>query len=99
LFQITDRYTWSQVLQSVILGTYYLGYSTTHISGGMLVEKFGVRIVVLWASLFSSFCTALIPLCAQGHHTLVILNRFIVGLCGVIYQYVFIHTDVINMPL
>ncbi|XP_069699796.1 vesicular glutamate transporter 1-like isoform X2 [Periplaneta americana] len=65
-----------------MLGIYYLGYSITHVPGGLLAEKFGARGVVFWTSIVSAVCTALTPVCADGHYSLVIINRFIVGLCG-----------------
>ncbi|XP_069699797.1 putative inorganic phosphate cotransporter [Periplaneta americana] len=79
---ISTRYPWSQVQQSIILSIYHLGQTVTHIPGGLLAEKFGARGVVFWASIVSAVCTALTPICAEGHYSLVIINRFIVGLSG-----------------
>lgn len=84
-------YEWSEVVQGVILSSFYMGYIVTHIPGGVLVEKFGGKIALLAGIVASSILTALTPASiALGGSTLLIVNRIVMGLCqGFIYAAVF----------
>lgn len=84
-------YEWSEAIQGVILSSFYWGYIVTHIPGGMLVERFGGKILLLSGIVATSVLTCLTPVSiTQGGAYLLIANRVIMGLCqGFIYAAVF----------
>lgn len=89
---ITDGYyEWSETLQGVILSSFYWGYIITHIPGGILVERFGGKVLLLAGIVATSVLTCLTPLSIRlGGAYLLIGNRVIMGLCqGFIYAAVF----------
>lgn len=55
----------------------------TGIPGGYLSEKFGASRVVLVSTLISGALTLFTPLAASWHYSLVIIDRFLLGLAGV----------------
>ncbi|KAJ3645922.1 hypothetical protein Zmor_023541 [Zophobas morio] len=80
------RYEWDSNLQSLILGSYFWGYTITCIPGGVLGEKFGPTRTVMIATLISGFLTLVGPLASSWHYAVLILSRFLTGVCGgVIY--------------
>ncbi|XP_044253590.1 sialin-like [Tribolium madens] len=76
------RYDWDSNVQSLILGSYFWGYTITCIPGGVLGEKFGPTRTVMIATLASGFLTLLGPLMASWSYIALILSRFLTGLCG-----------------
>lgn len=84
-------YEWSETLQGVILSSFYWGYIITHIPGGMLVERFGGKVLLLAGIVATSVLTCLTPLSiALGGAYLLIANRVVMGLCqGFIYAAVY----------
>lgn len=87
----SGSYEWSEAVQGVILSSFYMGYIITHIPGGILVEKLGGKVMLLFGVVATSICTALTPLSIYlGGSTLLIVNRIVMGLCqGFIYASVF----------
>jgi ACS family sodium-dependent inorganic phosphate cotransporter len=80
------RYPWDSSLQSLILGSYFWGYTITCIPGGVLGERFGPTRTVMLSTLAAGFLTLLGPLMASWHYMGLIVARFLTGLCGgVIY--------------
>lgn len=88
---IEGFYDWSEALQGIILSSFYWGYIITHIPGGILVEKFGGKLTLLFGIAATSVLTILTPLSiSMGGSTLLIVNRVVMGLCqGFIYASVF----------
>lgn len=84
-------YEWSETLQGVILSSFYWGYIITHIPGGMLVERFGGKVLLLAGIVATSVLTCLTPVSITlGGAYLLIANRVVMGLCqGFIYAAVF----------
>lgn len=87
----TGTYEWSEAVQGLILSSFYMGYIITHIPGGVLVERLGGKIMLLFGIVATSILTALTPLSISlGGSTLLIVNRIVMGLCqGFIYASVF----------
>jgi MFS family permease len=77
------RYPWDSSLQSLILGSYFWGYTITCIPGGVLGERFGPTRTVMLSTLAAGFLTLLGPLMASWHYMGLIVARFLTGLCGV----------------
>ena len=71
-------------MQSLILGSYFWGYTITCIPGGVLGEKFGPTRTVMIATLISGFLTLVGPLASSWHYAVLILSRFLTGVCGVL---------------
>lgn len=84
-------YEWSETIQGVILSSFYWGYIITHIPGGILVERFGGKVLLLAGIVATSVLTCLTPLSITvGGAYLLIGNRVVMGLCqGFIYAAVF----------
>lgn len=84
-------YEWSETLQGVILSSFYWGYIITHIPGGVLVERFGGKVLLLAGIVATSVLTCLTPVSITlGGAYLLIANRVVMGLCqGFIYAAVF----------
>lgn len=84
-------YDWSETLQGVILSAFYWGYIITHIPGGMLVERFGGKVLLLAGIAATSVLTCLTPVSITfGGAYLLIANRVVMGLCqGFMYAAVF----------
>lgn len=55
----------------------------TGIPGGYVSEKFGAARVVLVSTLVSGALTLFTPLVASWHYSLVIIERFLLGVAGV----------------
>lgn len=55
----------------------------TGIPGGYISEKFGPSKVVLVSTLVSGALTLFTPLAAHWHYSLVIIERFLLGVAGV----------------
>jgi len=84
-------YEWSESLQGIILSSFYWGYIITHIPGGMLVERFGGKVLLLAGIVATGVLTCLTPVSITlGGPYLLIGNRVVMGLCqGFIYAAVF----------
>ncbi|XP_063916319.1 sialin-like [Zophobas morio] len=76
------RYNWDSNIQSLILGSYFWGYTITCIPGGILAEKIGPTRTVMMASLISGFLTFIDPFVASWNYIAFILTRFLIGMCG-----------------
>lgn len=84
-------YDWSESIQGVILSSFYWGYIITHIPGGILVERFGGKVLLLAGNVATSVLTCLTPISiAWGGAYLLVGNRVVMGLCqGFMYASVF----------
>lgn len=84
-------YEWNETIQGVILSSFYWGYIVTHIPGGILVERFGGKVLLLSGIVATSVLTCLTPVSiTAGGAYLLIANRVVMGLCqGFIYAAVF----------
>lgn len=84
-------YEWSETVQGVILSSFYWGYIITHIPGGVLVERFGGKALLLIGNVATSVLTCLTPVSITlGGAYLLVGNRVVMGLCqGFMYAAVF----------
>lgn len=65
LLKIADggnRFQWSQQLQGLILSSFFWGYILSEIPGGILVQKYGAKIVLFVSTFLSAVIVALTPL-------------------------------------
>lgn len=63
------RYDWSQELQGIILSSFYWGYITTQIPGGILSQRFGGKHVLTIGLVSAAICTLATPIAVQyGKH-------------------------------
>ncbi|KAJ6633662.1 putative inorganic phosphate cotransporter [Pseudolycoriella hygida] len=91
IISVEGVYEWSEALQGVILSSFYWGYIITHIPGGILVERFGGKVLLLAGNVATSVLTCLTPVSITlGGAYLLIGNRVVMGLCqGFMYAAVF----------
>ncbi|XP_031629153.1 putative inorganic phosphate cotransporter isoform X2 [Contarinia nasturtii] len=59
---INNRFQWSQELQGLILSSFYWGYLLSEIPGGILVQKYGAKLVLLVTTVLSALAVALTPI-------------------------------------
>lgn len=77
----SERFTWDEETQGMILASFYYGYILTHIPGGLLAQKFGGKFTMAYAILSTSTLTLLTPTVARmGSTTYLMILRFIEGL-------------------
>ncbi|XP_071042407.1 sialin-like isoform X2 [Parasteatoda tepidariorum] len=75
-----EKYNWNSKTQGWILGSYYYGYVTTQIPGGVLAEKIGAKWVFGGGVLATSVFSLLSPLAASLGTTAFICVRVLQGL-------------------
>ncbi|XP_031630362.1 putative inorganic phosphate cotransporter [Contarinia nasturtii] len=82
-----DVYNWSQEQQGIILSSFFWGYLTTQLLGGILSQRYGGKYVFAMGILFSAFCSLLTPFVVRSAEaTGLIVLRLFGGLGeGVIY--------------
>lgn len=80
-------YNWDEALQGFILASFYIGYTITHIPGGIIASKYGGKYILLLGMAISSLFTLLTPLFIQiGGAKGLIFCRITIGAGeGVIY--------------
>ncbi|XP_074641332.1 sialin-like [Tubulanus polymorphus] len=77
---------WSKEIQGLILSSVYWGYLITSVPAGVIVTKYGGRIIFGTTTAVSAVATLLIPIASTVSPYLVIALRVIIGLCqGVAY--------------
>lgn len=69
-----------------MLGSYFWGYLTTTLIGGVLAETYGGRAVVGWSMAFSAVLTVLVPVGAGLSYWVVIVLRFLTGVAAVSFN-------------
>lgn len=60
-----DYFMWKESTQSLILSSFFWGYVITQIPAGQLVEKYGAKMLLLFALTICSTLNILVPLCAS----------------------------------
>jgi ACS family sodium-dependent inorganic phosphate cotransporter len=76
----SDRFTWDEETQGMILSAFYYGYIVTHIPGGWLAQRFGGKFPTVYTITSSSVLTLLTPTVAKIGPRYLIILRFIQGL-------------------
>lgn len=77
-----ERLDWSVYQQSILLGSFFWGYTITPIPSGMLSDKFGGRRLVGYSFLISCILEALTPV-ASAWFWVSVLIRFFIGFFSV----------------
>jgi len=70
---------WTERQTSVIIDAFYYGDVVARLPAGLLSQRYGGKRLLGFSLLVASLSTALIPLSARVHFTLVVLLRFITG--------------------
>ncbi|XP_049959424.1 sialin-like isoform X3 [Schistocerca serialis cubense] len=74
------EFIWDTQMQGEILAGFYYGYTLGHIPGGVLADRFGGKVVLLFSVLVSSLLAILTPLSAWAGYYALFMNRFCQGL-------------------
>ncbi|XP_049860634.1 sialin-like [Schistocerca gregaria] len=74
------EFIWDTQMQGEILAGFYYGYTLGHIPGGVLADRFGGKVVLLFSVLVSSLLAILTPLSAWAGYYGLFINRFCQGL-------------------
>jgi MFS transporter, ACS family, solute carrier family 17 (sodium-dependent inorganic phosphate cotransporter), other len=80
---MTDTFKWTNYEQNLLLGAYFCGYVGPNLIAGIIVERFGGKMLVFFVFLFSSIITALSPLTASDNFHYLFIARLLLGVCGV----------------
>ncbi|XP_012343684.1 putative inorganic phosphate cotransporter isoform X1 [Apis florea] len=76
------KYDWDEMMQGIILSSFYVGYVITHLPGGMLSEKFGGKYSLGLGILATGIFTLITPITVEiGEATGLIIVRLLMGLC------------------
>ena len=70
-----------------ILGAFFYGYLLTQIPGGYIAARFGGKNLFGVAILLTSFLTLLTPWASRLHVVLLIILRFLEGVCEVLVHW------------
>ena len=74
---------WTEGQISVIVDAFYYGDVVARLPGGLLSQRYGGKRLLGFSLLVASLSTALVPLSARVHFTLVLILRFITGASAV----------------
>lgn len=80
LKEYSQRFPWSEELQGIILGSFYIGYVALHIPGALLAERIGGKTVIVSGLSCTFILTLLTPaiVVAGGSYAL-IMTRVLIG--------------------
>ncbi|XP_030383965.1 putative inorganic phosphate cotransporter [Scaptodrosophila lebanonensis] len=74
-------YDWSEQVQGIILGAFYVGYLLTHLPGGILTDKYGGKWVLTIGMAFSAIASIFSPLAiTQGGPWALAVMRGVMGI-------------------
>jgi len=79
LLQDEGELVWSVGQVQVVTDAFYYGDVVSRLPGGLMSQRYGGKRLVGLTLLVASLSTALIPLTASVHFSLVLLLRFITG--------------------
>ncbi|XP_026281574.1 putative inorganic phosphate cotransporter [Frankliniella occidentalis] len=76
-----DRFEWDEVMQGVLLSSFYWGYTLTQIPGGLLADRFGGKHTLTAGMVISILSTAAAPLAVRlGGWGGMLASRVVCGL-------------------
>ena len=76
------RFDWSQEMQGFILAAFYYFYAIAQIPSGLIVQKFGAKIVFLVANLGTAIISIITPIGVEwGGAPAMIALRMLMGAC------------------
>jgi len=74
-------FNWNENQQGIILASFFYGYVTTQIPGGMLAEKFGGKRPLLFGICWTAILTILTPIFTRlGGFIAIVLTRVFEGI-------------------
>jgi len=77
-------FEWDTKTQTTILGAFFYGYAMTNIAGGMLAQKIGGKMLMLFGVFMTAFLSLLTPiLTTLGGFWAIFFVRLIEGICEV----------------
>jgi len=77
-------FIWDEQTQGIILGAFYYGYTATQIIGGIVAQKIGGKLTILFGLSSMSVLTLLTPvLTTVGGFGVLIAIRVLLGMGGV----------------
>ncbi|CAH1406089.1 unnamed protein product [Nezara viridula] len=82
LLQDEGEFDWDPSIQSTILGSFYWCYVVSQLAGGVLVQRFGTKIVFGLSQMATAISSLLIPYAAGFHFGALILLRSIQGVAS-----------------
>ncbi len=71
---------WSETEKGLVLSSFFIGYMSAQIVGGVLADKYGGKKVLLWSLVAWSVFTILTPLAGSASFAMLILVRIGLGL-------------------
>ncbi|XP_014270922.1 sialin isoform X1 [Halyomorpha halys] len=81
-YQDDGEFDWDPSIQSTILGSFYWCYVLSQLAGGVLVQRFGTKIVFGLSQMATAISSLLIPYAAGFHFGALILLRSIQGVAS-----------------
>lgn len=73
------EFDWDEGTQSLVLGSFFLGYVLTQVPGGRLAERFGGKLIYGYGVLITAIFTLLTPIAARYNLGALILVRVLEG--------------------
>ena len=77
------EFSWSKLVQSMVLAGYFWGYIVTQIAGGWLAGKYGGKRVITIGMSLSCVLTLLTPVLTRASPYALMAARFFIGFCAV----------------
>ncbi|CAG8824107.1 24193_t:CDS:2, partial [Cetraspora pellucida] len=77
---MSKEFNWNHSTQGLVLSSFYFGYITTQIIGGVLADKYGARIILGISAISWSIFTLLTPISARINIYCLILCRICLGI-------------------
>ena len=78
--QQTGEFDWDKQIQGIVLGSFFWGYLTMQLPGGLLSQKFGPRRVMGVCMIVASLSTLLVSVSARTSPYLLISLRVLTGM-------------------
>ena len=83
IHKLAGNFDWSQTDQSLVLGSFFYGYVTSQLFGGIMIERFGAKRVFGVGTFIESFLALCSPTIAKTGIGPYIALRIIQGLSEV----------------
>jgi len=88
MYTIQGEFEWSRAFQGAIFSSYFYGYMSTQIIGGILSGKYGAKHVIGTGVLISGILTLITPAATRLNAYLLIVIRVLLGAAGVSRLYI-----------
>ena len=74
------EFGWSEATDGLVLSAFFAGYTCTQLVGGWAATRYGGKVVLSFAVLCWSICTALTPAAAYVGLPVLVACRFLLGI-------------------